>query len=369
MDRLPDDVRIVPPLPAVGPANRHPSPEVGTSGFSPVRVLVALLPWLIIGGLLWAAFFIRPQPVGDTVQPPVIERRDHYHGLAALPSGALWLAGSGGKIVAVGADGTAERVATPVQATLQDLAAWDADRAVAVGNDGIVLVTADGGKTWTPAPEVPRSEVANKLIRVHVQQAGRAWAVGEMGALLETIDYGRSWQRRHPEQDTAWNGIAAAGGGLLWVVGEFGQMLRSTDDGLSWEAFTAPVESSLMAVAFRDARHGVAIGLEGVVLVTDDAGEHWTRIDSGVREHLYDVVWDDKRRRWVAAGDQGVWLAGDAAGRQWQHGRVAEREYAWHTRLLPTAAGVWFAGASVGLWADGQWRPLGNPNGRPPGSD
>lgn len=337
-------------------------------GFSLVRVPVALLPWLIIGALLWAAFFIRPQPVGETVQPPVIERRDHYHGLAVLPSGALWLAGSGGKIVAVGADGVAERLATPTQATLQDLAVWDGQHAVAVGNDGVVLVTTDGGRSWAAVPDVPRSEVANKLIRVQAQGAGRAWAVGEMGALLETTDYGRSWQRRHPEQDTAWNGIAAAGDGLLWVVGEFGQMLRSIDDGRSWEDVAAPVDVSLMAVAFRDALHGVVVGLEGVVLVTDDGGEQWTRIDSGVREHLYDVVWDDARRRWVAAGDQGVWLAGDADGRHWLHGRVAEREYAWHTRLAPAAAGVWFAGASVGLWADGQWRPLGSPNGRAPGS-
>ena len=335
------------------------------STFSLVRTLVALLPWLIIGGLLWAAFFIRPQPVGDTVQPPVIERRDHYHGLAALPSDALWLAGTGGKIIAVAPDGTAVRQPTPTQVTLQDLAAWDARAAVAVGNDGIVLVTADGGQTWTPASEVPHSEIANKLIRVQVQGAGRAWAVGEMGALLETTDYGRSWQRRHPEQDTAWNGVAAPGGGLLWVVGEFGQMLRSTDDGLSWEEFTAPVESSLMAVAFRDALHGVVVGLEGVVLVTDDAGGHWTRRDSGVREHLYDVVWDDARQRWVAAGDQGVWLTAEADGHQWRHGRVAEREYAWHTRLLSTVAGVWFAGGSVGLWADEQWRPLGDPPDRP----
>lgn len=337
------------------------------SSFSLVRTPVALLPWVIIGALLWAAFFIRPQPVGDTVQPPVIERRDHYHGLAVLPSGALWLAGSGGKIIAASPDGTTVRQSTPTQVTLQDLAVWDAQTAVAVGNDGIVLVTADGGQTWMHAPEVPRSEIANKLIRVQVQGAGRAWAVGEMGALIETTDYGSSWQRRHPEQDTAWNGVAVPGGGLLWVVGEFGQMLRSTDDGLTWEEFTAPVNSSLMAVAFRDSLHGVVVGLEGVVLVTDDAGERWTRSDSGVREHLYDVVWDDVRQRWVAAGDQGVWLVGEADGHRWRHGRVDERGYAWHTRLLPTTAGVWFAGASVGLWADdGQWRRLGNADGRPP---
>ena len=61
---------------------------------------VSALPWLIIAGLLWAGLFVKPQPVGVSLQPPVLERRDHYYGLAAV-EGALLAAGSDGKILRV----------------------------------------------------------------------------------------------------------------------------------------------------------------------------------------------------------------------------------------------------------------------------
>ena len=57
-----------------------------------IKVAVSCVPWIIIAGLLWAGLFIKPQPVGGTVQPPVIERRDHFFGLAAAPAGGLWVA-------------------------------------------------------------------------------------------------------------------------------------------------------------------------------------------------------------------------------------------------------------------------------------
>lgn len=110
-----------------------------------MKVVVSSVPWMIIGGLLWAGLFIKPQPVGGTVQPPVLERRDHYYGIAPAPGGGVWVAGTGGKIVAIDAQAHARVLATPTDQTLQDIAVWDDRHAVAVGNDGVILITADGG--------------------------------------------------------------------------------------------------------------------------------------------------------------------------------------------------------------------------------
>ena len=66
-----------------------------------VKVTVSSIPWLIIGGLLWAGLFIKPKPEGGTVQPPELERRDHFYGMSPAPDGGVWVAGSGGKILAV----------------------------------------------------------------------------------------------------------------------------------------------------------------------------------------------------------------------------------------------------------------------------
>ena len=323
--------------------------------------VIMLLPWSIIAALLWAAFFIKPQPIGETVRPPVLERRDQYYGLANHGDKGLWLAGSGGKIVERSPAGETRLLASGTAKSLQDIAAWDAERGIAIGNDGVITTTTDGGKTWVLSTDAPRSEIANKLVRVRVSDDGVAWTVGEMGALLQSTDYGRQWERRRPEQDTAWNDLAVLGNGQIRVVGEFGQMLHSADGGQSWVEHQAPVESSLMAIAFRDEQNGVVVGLEGVVLTTADGGQNWLAVDSGVTEHLFDVAWDAARARWVVAGDQGVWLTADADGNNLQHGRLDSRDMSWHTRAVPTAEGVWFAGANVGLWTGTAWLPVTNP--------
>lgn len=320
-------------------------------------LLMAALPWAIIAGLLWAGLFIKPQPVGATVTPPLLERRDHFYGLALSPAGDVWVSGSRGKILAIAQDGKVSRLATPTERTLQDIAVWDAKHAVAVGNDGVILHSADGGQNWQAAQDVPRSEVANKLNRVRVAPGGLAIASGEMGALLVSRDHGHSWQRLREEEDVAWNDVAILDGGRLLVVGEFGRILLSDDQGQSWEEIASPVPASLMSVQFRDALNGVAVGLEGALLVTRDGGRQWDSVDLGIKDHLFDVLWDAGKSRWFASGALGRWVSSSAAW-YWQTGTLDERNLGWHTRALPVGSSIWLAGADVGRWDGRQWSPV-----------
>ncbi|THF62258.1 glycosyl hydrolase [Pseudothauera rhizosphaerae] len=346
-----------PPAPAARPAapgeDRRRGRAVG--GY-----VVSALPWLIIAGLLWAGLFVKPQPVGASLQPPVLERRDHYYGLAAA-DGLLLAAGSGGKILRIDpASGRIKRVPTPTGETLQDVATWDGTRAVAVGNDGVILVSADGGATWTQVADVPRSEIANKFARARTAPGGVAVASGEMGALLMSRDFGATWTRLREEEDLAWNDVALIGEAGIVAVGEFGRIVVSGDGGATWNEIPSPAASSLMAVAFRDGQHGVAVGLEGVVLTTQDGGLTWTRAEADVQVHLFDVSWDAAGARWIGAGALGSWITADGEGRRWQSGRLDERDLSWHTRVLPADGQAWFAGANVGRWDGRAWVPLGN---------
>ncbi|MCK0509048.1 WD40/YVTN/BNR-like repeat-containing protein [Aromatoleum anaerobium] len=362
MDRLPDNI--------AGRAHAHahahalaatpPAPERPLRHRSLARAPVAVLPWAIIAGLLWAGLFVKPQPVGSTVQPPVLEQRDHFYGIALAAPGEVWVVGSNGKILTLGADGRAERFATPTERTLQDIALWDASHAVAVGNGGVILFTADAGRTWTAAADVPRSEVANKLNRVRVDEGGVAVATGEMGALLMSRDYGRTWTRLREEEDVAWNDVALLGGGRIRVVGEFGRILASDDDGASWQEAEPPVPSSLMAVAFRGTDVGVAVGLEGVVLVTRDGGREWRKVDISTHDHLFDIAWDATGGRWIGTGALGRWVRAEADATNWTTARLDDRDLSWHTRVVPAGEFAWFAGANVGRWDGTRWMPLGN---------
>jgi photosystem II stability/assembly factor-like uncharacterized protein len=321
-----------------------------------MKFLAAILPWVIIFALLWAGIFIRPQPVGSTIIPPALESRDQFYGLAQLPSGELLAAGSGGKILKIAADRSIVRTSTPVSSTLQDVAVWANGRAVAVGNDGVVLYSTDQGATWKQARKVPRSEVANKLNRVRVAGDGLAIAVGEMGALLISRDYGQSWQRLREEEDVAWNDLALLGDDSLLVVGEFGRVIRGSLSQMDWQEVDAGIGTSLMAVSFRDGLNGLAVGLEGMVLETTDGGASWQPLDVGLREHLFDVAWLPEQQRWFVTGALGRWSVGQ--GERWQNGVLDERNLAWHVRALPVGNGLWLAGANLGHWDGKTWSQL-----------
>lgn len=331
-----------------------------------IRTLGGLIPWAVIGGLLFAAFFIQPQPVGETVQPPPIERRDRFYGLEVLEQGnVLWAAGSDGKIVRSDDAGETWQVQqSGTRLNLQSIAAWDPDRAVAVGNEGVVLVTEDGGQTWEQV-EAPRSEIFNKLVRVIVRPDGEAWAVGGMSAVFRSRDYGRSWERTVDEEDIAWNGIAFVDDDNAWAVGEFGMLLRTTDGGETWVEEMLDLESSLMAVRFRDNGHGVAVGLEGTVLYTANGGEDWTRLETDFEAHLFDITWNGSK--WLAVGEDGVVVRGEDDGDSiWTADRLDPDLREWHTTVTANGDSVYVSGATFGRLTGTDWQSFTNQAGERP---
>ncbi|MDB5919410.1 MAG: hypothetical protein JWR40_3644 [Massilia sp.] len=331
------------------PCGRHDPDKAGLRRLS--RLLDSAVPLLIIGGLLYAGLFIKPSAGGVSVPPPPIEKRDSYYGMALPSLSTIWAVGTFGKVVRSDDAGKSWNVQpTPVTANLQSIAAWDAGHAVVVGNQGIVIITRDGGKSWSSVA-APRSDVANKLMKVRIAPDGRAWAVGEMGAVLVSGDHGATWTRAAAEQDVTWGDIALDGErGVL--VGEFGKIAISGDGGVTWSPVISPVQSSLTAVAFRDHLHGVAVGLEGVILETEDGGKNWTRVPIKSRQHLLDVIWDGNA--WVAVGNRGIALkSADASPKNWTTMLVAEQAFGWYTKVEKSGNRYLFAGATLATAENG----------------
>lgn len=337
------------------PLNSPPNAAASIS----VRVmslLVSALPWLIIVALLLAGIFIRPQPVGTTLAPPALESRDQFYGVTELASGEILAVGTNGKLLKFRKGESPVRIELPTRQHLQDIASWPNGRAVAVGNDGVVLVSRDAGQNWQLVEGVPRSEVANKLNRVRVAADGVAVATGEMGALLISRDYGASWSRLREEADIAWNDVALLADGNVVVVGEFGRVLRGNINSGEWADVDAGVAVSLMSLTFANDTRGVAVGLEGTVIETVDGGLSWSAQAVGISEHLFDVAWLADKQQWFVTGALGRFAVG--SGDDWQADFLDKRNLAWHVRAQPAKDGLWLAGATIGHWDGASWTQL-----------
>lgn len=312
-----------------------------------LSILLSALPFLIVAGLLYAAFFIKPSVEGSAVPPPPMARNDVVYGVTTPDKGVtLWAAGSSGKVWISKDRGTSWATQpTPVTQPLQDIAAWDNERLVAVGNDGVVLITANGGKLWTQV-NVPRSTIANKLVRVRTFPDGEAWAVGEAGMALRSTDFGQHWARMTADEDKGWNDVNKNGSQVI-LAGEFGRLSTSQDDGKTWREVSSTVSTSLMAVAFKDNQEGAAVGLDGVVLATQDGGNRWQRTQQAKPSHLFDVIWDG--HQWAATGSQGVLLTADSATGNWNAAVASSTDRTWHTRILALYDQYLVAGQNIGL--------------------
>jgi photosystem II stability/assembly factor-like uncharacterized protein len=137
----------------------------------------------------------------------------------------------------------------------------DANRGWAVGQQGTVLRTEDGGLTWTRQMNNKVQEDTH-LFGVHALDANTAWAVGEWGGRLFTDDGGKSWQDRSltidqlhpqfvwlspPEQDKVRKGekvyedvgltdiYCLRDAQHCWIIGEFGYIFHTDNAGQTWQ--------------------------------------------------------------------------------------------------------------------------------------
>jgi len=132
---------------------------------------------------------------------------------------------------AVADDDYSDPAALATQALLLDATSVDG-RLVAVGDHGIVLISSDGGDTWTQSLVPTRS----MLTGVWFHDGNLGWAVGHDAVILKTTDGGATWRLVNFQPDL-----------LL----------------------------PLFDVWFADEENGIAIGPYGFVMVTSDGGETW----------------------------------------------------------------------------------------------
>jgi photosystem II stability/assembly factor-like uncharacterized protein len=208
---------------------------------------------------------------------------------------------------------------------------------VAVGEHGVILVSEDGGESWTQA-NVPASvtltgvffstaeagwaggdavdETAledaefmleeaefmlegavddtsggpvRPLLDVWFRNTEEGFVVGSYGMLLHTVDGGQTWELVSDRMDNAGafhlNQVLPAPDGTLFIAGEAGFIYRSMDGGENWDTLEPGYEGSFYGVVVvpdgPDNYELLAYGLRGNLFNSMDKGDTWSAVDSG----------------------------------------------------------------------------------------
>jgi photosystem II stability/assembly factor-like uncharacterized protein len=102
-----------------------------------------------------------------------------------------------------------------------------------------------------------------------------------------------------------------------WACGESGTIQTTQDGGATWKLQYSLARKLLYDVAAVDKAQAWIVGAGGVVLHTADGGQSWVEQSSGVTEALRAAHFIDGRRGW-AVGANGVILATNDGGSRWE---------------------------------------------------
>lgn len=295
------------------------------------RLAVGALALALIGGGLAAA---APGAADDQGEDPILRPAEPMP--KAIESLILDLTMTGTRRIAVGErghvlisdDGRSWRqvAEVPTRATLTAVTARG-DDAWAVGHDGVIIRSTDAGRTWRLVhanPFVAGSDDPHNgvpLLDVLFIDGNRGFAIGAYALMLVTDDGGESWseiqlpkadgampdaadEAAPEEDDDSWlmdadeltideeadphlNAIARLDDGTLFIVAERGAGYRSIDDGASWERLTLPYDGSMFGLLAFDSSRLLAFGLRGNALESTDGGLSWIEVDTGTPLSLF----------------------------------------------------------------------------------
>lgn len=139
-------------------------------------------------------------------------------------------------------------------------------RLVAVGERGHVMTSDDAGRTWNQS-KVP---VSSDLVGVYFATARKGWAVGHDGVVLHTNDGGASWTLQL-------DGARAAGIALAYyekqAQGDNPQAAKSLEE--ARRLVKEGADKPFLDVYFQNDQTGYIVGAFNLIFKTEDGGKTW----------------------------------------------------------------------------------------------
>ncbi|MBN2830461.1 MAG: lamin tail domain-containing protein [Candidatus Cloacimonetes bacterium] len=238
-----------------------------------------------------------------------------------------------------------------------DIDFYDTTHGVIASEDGVILITSDGGVNWTPAPQVNALVAGEDFEGIVYHSDGKIWAVGRNGNIVYSTDNGQNWvlqtsgvtdwlygismnnsgtgfvalNNGSPDQAKVlkttdfganWQVVnltvtgnpttfnVMQNGNQVLVLGDAGYIGFSSDNGVNWTHHVAAGGTSRMYGAVMNGTEGYAVGWNGTVLYTSDSWANVQTLDANYTYHLQNVM-NDSDGNMVAVGWYGSVIRSD----------------------------------------------------------
>ena len=203
---------------------------------------------------------------------------------------------------------------------LRGVTAPDSNHCWAVGLNGRIYYTSNGGLDWT---EQSKDKIPYDLYAVSAHDNKTAWATGQDGHIFKTSD-GSSWVEK-PKQPEVRSGVANVGSQHVWVAG-YGKydvhhsFDYSTDGGETWDD-CGPITADhltyygISVIKSGDNYVGWAVGIDGYAQSLNDSNpSKWKKNYFSESDDVYGVSVVDAKHAWAVGENARIWRWAPPAG-------------------------------------------------------
>ena len=264
-----------------------------------------------------------------------------------------------------------------IQGMLHDVHFFDQNNGLVVGDNGLMLTTNDGGKTWIKKDDNTRPQEAAPgqrpgrpgggtptLYNIYFLNKNIGYITGARGTILKTADGGKTWSRKVARNENANPNPNRRGGGGIranlmgiqmisemvgFIAGSENTILKTTDGGDTWlgsseRARVGETRNNLENIWFVSPTSGWVIGSYGTLLHTNDSGETWQKKNAGVDNNLFGIHFVNDTTGWIS-GQEGLILHTSDGGKTWKQQQ---------TDSVDNLQDIMFVDEKVG-WAAGEF--------------
>jgi len=296
---------------------------------------------------LWAGMLLASSAAHAGWTEQVVNSTNYLFVVDAVDENVVWAVGDDRQVFRTTDGGAQWDLRSTPTGRHRAVWAFDANRCVVAGVEGLFWRTSDGGLTWTDV-----HHAGTFIDGIHFFDSLNGWAIGDPVAgqwvIRRTTDGGASWSPAPAPPTAQGGGITRS---LSWIgtqIGAFGTsqfvLWRTTDGGQTWTSITT--SSQQVAGLVLDAS---GIGLVGGSLDiyerSTDQGVTWPDMPNPALRALLTFDWiDGTSEVWGSTGQGGLFHSTDS-GLSWT-------QHPFETAYV--AEDLDFANANVG-WSVG-WR-------------
>ena len=166
---------------------------------------------------------------------------------------------------------------------------------IAVGEDGLIIVTETGGLSWEPS-DIPESVNGLSFYDVAFINPIRAFVAGENGTFMRSSGTGDSsigynWVVWDTGSTSTIKAISYSSINKVWIVGDNNFIALTKDGGKSFFNQSQPqtIDTDFSGISFSNGFNGFMVGESGIALYTDREGIDPAQLDTAM---VFNTFWE-----------------------------------------------------------------------------